>query len=426
MGLNILIVGVGVAGPALASLLLRTRQGHNITIIERARNLRVAGAQIDLKHQGVPIIQRMGLMDAVRKHAVGETGLEIVDSKDKVLMSMGVSPADGRGFTLTSEYEIMRGDLVRILYDDSIEQASRAAGDGSGGELEYRFDTTIADLSQDQSKVNVKLSDDSEQEFDLVIAADGQRSRTRSLAFGSQVSDAAFKPLGIHAAYWTMPRIESEGGLARMCVEPGRGLLTRTSNRPVTGANIFATSHTQEIRESYSTPVGEQKQAWLDLMKGSVWQGERLKEGLRRCDDFYAHEQGQVKMPTLFKGSVVLVGDAGYCPSPFTGLGTTLALGGAYTLVGELSKHGKDVNAALKAYENAIRPLVAECQQLTPGGPGVFFPATSIGVWVLQAVVRTMSMLQVDKLMNRWMTAGGKEYSGWVAAKYPELHLDAA
>ena len=36
------------------------------------------------------------------------------------------------------------------------------------------------------------------------------------------------------------------------------------------------------------------------------------------------------------QGRVTLVGDAGYCPSPLSGQGTSLALVGAYVLAGEL------------------------------------------------------------------------------------------
>lgn len=424
MGLNVLIVGAGLAGPALASSLLRSRQGHRITIIERAQSLRVAGAQIDLKHQGVPIVRLMGLMDKVKASVVSETGLEMVDSQDRRLISLGVSPADRRGLTLTSEYEIMRGDLVRILYDDSIYQSSRITAED--GELVYKFNTSVEELVQDGGKVQAKLSDGSRHHFDLVVGADGQRSRTRRLAFGSLVSEAAFKPLGIHAAYFTIPRIDGEGGLARVCTEPERLMLTRTSNRPVTGANIFTTGSQERIRESYSLPLAAQKQTWLDLMEGATWQADRFRKGLRDCSDFYAHEQGQVKMPNLINGSVVLLGDAGYCPSPFTGLGTTLALGGAYTLAGEICRHGSDLSSALHAYQTKIRPLVDECQQLSPGGPRLVFPSTALGVWIFQSIVRVLGILRIHKLVDSWMMASSRESAGWVAEIYPELNFETA
>jgi 2-polyprenyl-6-methoxyphenol hydroxylase-like FAD-dependent oxidoreductase len=46
---------------------------------------------------------------------------------------------------------------------------------------------------------------------------------------------------------------------------------------------------------------------------------------------------GQVQLDRWSQGRVVVLGDAGCCPSPLTGLGTSLALVGAYILSGGLA-----------------------------------------------------------------------------------------
>lgn len=68
-------------------------------------------------------------------------------------------------------------------------------------------------------------------------------------------------------------------------------------------------------------------------------------------------------MKQMYSGRVVLLGDAGYFPSPFTGMGTTVSLIGLYVLAGELARHGNDVYRALKAYEEVVRRPVNECQK---------------------------------------------------------------
>ena len=55
MPLNILIVGAGVCGPALALLLQGSHPKHNVTVVECFPSLRAAGQQIDVKSQGIPI-----------------------------------------------------------------------------------------------------------------------------------------------------------------------------------------------------------------------------------------------------------------------------------------------------------------------------------------------------------------------------------
>ena len=73
----------------------------------------------------------------------------------------------------------------------------------------------------------------------------------------------------------------------------------------------------------------------------------------------------------------MLLGDAGYCPTPLTGLGTSLALVGAYILAGELAAASDDAPAAnehdaiqraFDRYETRMRPYVKQGQELPPGG----------------------------------------------------------
>jgi 2-polyprenyl-6-methoxyphenol hydroxylase-like FAD-dependent oxidoreductase len=79
-------------------------------------------------------------------------------------------------------------------------------------------------------------------------------------------------------------------------------------------------------------------------------------------------------------GRVVLVGDAGYCPSPLTGMGTSLALVGAYVLAGELARAAGDHVRAFAAYEERMRPYVKQGQQLPPGGMNGYAPRSAFAI----------------------------------------------
>ena len=69
-------------------------------------------------------------------------------------------------------------------------------------------------------------------------------------------------------------------------------------------------------------------------------------------------------MPSWSKNRVALVGDAGYCASPLSGQGTSLALVGAYILAGELKLLASDHEEAFKRYNNIIRPYVEKNQAI--------------------------------------------------------------
>jgi 2-polyprenyl-6-methoxyphenol hydroxylase-like FAD-dependent oxidoreductase len=55
---------------------------------------------------------------------------------------------------------------------------------------------------------------------------------------------------------------------------------------------------------------------------------------------------------------VALVGDAGYCVSPASGQGTTIAMVAAYVLAGELATHKQELLAGISSYEHEIRDYV--------------------------------------------------------------------
>lgn len=80
---EILISGASIAGPALAWWL--RYYGFNVTIVERAPELRPGGYKIDIRGAAVEVIKRMGLYEKVNKAQAGMTGAAFVNDKGKVL-----------------------------------------------------------------------------------------------------------------------------------------------------------------------------------------------------------------------------------------------------------------------------------------------------------------------------------------------------
>jgi hypothetical protein len=61
----------------------------------------------------------------------------------------------------------------------------------------------------------------------------------------------------------------------------------------------------------------------------------------------------------LWKGRVVLLGDAAACPTPMS-VWERACDGRSYVVAGELRANGGDHAAAFSQYEAAMRPLVTE------------------------------------------------------------------
>ncbi|KAI1384844.1 FAD/NAD(P)-binding domain-containing protein [Hypoxylon trugodes] len=418
MPLNVLIVGAGVAGPALAIFLQGSNPSYNITVLERAPSLRTAGQQIDFKNQAVDVMKKMGILEAVKSLCVHEIGSEIVDSNGKGVASFGITPAGQQGRGLTSEYEIMRGDLVNLLYETSLKQNEKVKQLGKEGGLVYEFGKSLEDLAQDDNGVDVTFSDGQKRRYDIVVAADGYGSRTRRLAFGQEANDEAFKSTGVHAAYYSIPRIEGEGGVAKIYNAHGRRLIVlRPSDRPVTQVLLFTMAEEEKLKKCYKESVEKQKEAFAEIFKDAGWQSDRLLKGLKTCTDLYVNELAQIKMKQLHTGRVVLLGDAGYCPTPFTGMGTLGCFVGAYVLAGELARHGNNVSKAFSAYNETIKTPVEELQKL-PSLLGVFLPSSRVGVWILRNLMWAAS--KFEPLIPR---SQGEDPKRWKLPEYPELNL---
>jgi len=94
----------------------------------------------------------------------------------------------------------------------------------------------------------------------------------------------------------------------------------------------------------------------------------------------------QVRLEHWSSGRVTVVGDAGYAPSPFTGMGTSLAFIGAYILAGEISQQPNNIPAALESYERVLRPYIETIQKLPPGIPWPVNPQSTLSIKVFETV----------------------------------------
>ncbi|HYO68371.1 MAG TPA: FAD-dependent monooxygenase [Archangium sp.] len=362
---HVLITGASIAGPALAWWLVR--HGMAVTVVERAREFRDGGQNIDVRGAGRTVVQRMGLEKAIRERTTHEEAIAFVDERNHVRARIGAEQFNGNG--PVAELEILRGELARLLLEHSRDS------------VDYVFGDRIAALHDHGDKVEVRFEHGEGREFDLVIVAEGIGSSTRKLVFGDEVERV---PLDLYTAYFTVPRGENDGNVARWFNAPGgRSVFLRPDNLGTTRALL---SLQEKPRGYEKLPEAEQKALLKAKFADAGWETPRVLAALDGAKDFYFEAIGQVKMRRWSRGRIALLGDAAYCASPISGMGTSLALVGAYVLAGELARHD-DHAEAFAAYERLMRPYVDQAQDVPKAGPRIAQPQTRVGIALQRAVL---------------------------------------
>ena len=345
-GIRVLVAGASIAGPALAHWL--RRRGAEVTVVERAPGLRPGGQAVDARGVAKEVIGRMGLDAAVRAARTETAGAYTVDVDGKVLETYRADDEGGDGYI--AEIEILRGDLSRVLHDDT--------RDG----VEYIFGDRIAELTQDADGVDVAFAGGDRRRFDLVVGADGLHSALRAMVFGPR--ERFVRHLGLVLAFYTVP---NEFGLDRWLIDYQEPESGRSAGlRPIpdaTRAMAMFSFPAADLDVDYRD-VAAQKRLLRERMAGLGWLAPRILAHLDDTPDFYLDQVAQVVMDHWSNGRVGLLGDAAFSASPMSGGGTGLALVGAYLLAGELAAAGWDPAAGFAGYERRMRPFVEANQEI--------------------------------------------------------------
>ena len=125
LGPRVLISGASIAGPALAYWLVRA--GCKVTVVERATSFQLAGQGIDVRDAARDVVKRIGIFDRIRDNSSHEEGSEFVDYRNRCFARFGVD-ISGKGESLSSDVEILRGELVKILVDVTNDNISYIFG----------------------------------------------------------------------------------------------------------------------------------------------------------------------------------------------------------------------------------------------------------------------------------------------------------
>lgn len=390
-----LIVGAGIAGLSAASAL--DGAGWQSEIVERSPERRRGGYFIMMFGSGRTAADHLGIRGLRPRNANDATSYSF-DRHGNKKGSMGFSDFP------TSPWMMLRGDV------------EQAAFESLPTDVEITFSTTPTAITQDEDGATVTLRNTSEgtertERYDLVVGADGIRSTTRKLVWGPH-SDYLNK-LGYMICAYELPeplpglRIQDGANLS----EPGRSfmvfnfedhaptvLFSYKPEDPVAdrarAKEIGVPAH---LREVYGPePLGDMMEAALDH--------------LEHADEFLFDSVEQTRVDHWHHGHVMLLGDAAWCPTLYSGMGATSSLSGADVLRVALQEHPDSLERALTAWEEKLRGPIDEFQKAA-------FPMRSIFVQDNAEEVRKQNRNGLQKFLFTFPPAAK------IVANLPSLRL---
>lgn len=414
--LSVLVVGGSVAGPTTAYWLAKA--GAKVTIIERFPQMRSSGQNVDIRISGVSVMRNMpGMEEAVRANTLPVMGISLVRENGRPYGTIRPT-GNANQQSLISEYEILRGDLARILFNLTKNHKN----------IEYVFGEQVSSLQQnEQSNGPVTaefMNGYPATEYDLVIACDGATSRTRAMGLGCGTRDYILS-LNSWVVFFSIKKELLNGsqigeaystpGGRFICMGSDSSGITRVAMMGINPRNAHDAA--KPFREAKKLGTNALKEYVAQYFHGAGWKCDEIITGMLDADDFYGSEMVQVKPPTLHKGRFVLVGDAGYASGP-TGTGTSLALTGAYILAGEIRKHRGNIPAALRGYEEQMRPFVNEMQKIPAFIPGILAPQTAWGLWLRNAIFAFICWSGIPTLLQKFFGASSAHSDDYKVPEY--------
>ncbi|MFV8184570.1 FAD-dependent oxidoreductase [Streptomyces sp. AF1B] len=331
------VIGAGIVG--LTTGLALRRAGFEVVICERAPEIRAAGASLGLWANALAVFDDLGVGEQVRNIGA-PTEMHFHDPAGSLLDTPGYGPED-------HQYLLVHRAKLNDLLADAV------------GRDNIRLSSGFTAYEEHADHVTVHLSDAVSLDADVLVGADGAHSAVRA----QLVPGAAAQK---HAGHYSW----------RAVIPDAAG--TVTEDRLILGTNGsrggYVRTHDGSVywlvnQFNSPSPMGSSKQEALERivhLEDGGRDGTMARLIAATPEERVLHHQVMLVPPLPHWASrrVVLAGDAAHAMSPHITAGATLGIEDA-ALLGHLLGAGRDVPAALAAYETVQIPHYAHVARLS-------------------------------------------------------------
>jgi 2-polyprenyl-6-methoxyphenol hydroxylase-like FAD-dependent oxidoreductase len=324
---SVLVVGGGIGGLTLAAAL--GQRGIRTDVIELKGSGSVYGVGIIQPGNALRALSAVGLMKPCLKAGFQVNEYRYYDANENLLASL--KPLKVAGPDAPAMNMLPRPALHSIL-----QSAAEAAG------ARIRIGLTVESLRQSDASVEVLLSNGERTIYDLVVGADGIRSRVRQLLFGLK-----FEPrfTGLSAWRYTTGRPQ---GLTYQSMYLGVGVKAGLVPLTYDTMYLLLVSAEPDNRRLPEEQLGVLLSQRMKSFRGIV--GDLRDEVANATSVVYTPIEEVILPLPWHKGRIVIIGDAAHASSPHIAQGATMAIEDAVVL-GELVGSSTSVSDMLIEFE---------------------------------------------------------------------------
>jgi FAD-dependent urate hydroxylase len=330
--LHVVIVGAGMGG-LTAALALR-QAGYGVELYDRAPVLAPAGAGVSLWSNGIKVLSRLKLGEAIRAIGGSMQRMCYLSKEGDALTSFSLEPlvkAVGQ-----RPYPVARTDLQRMLLD-------------AVGPEHVRLGAHCIAVEQNGSAATAVFLDGHRATGDVVVGADGTHSIIRGIVLGEKVDRR-------YAGYVNFNGLVAyDSDLA-----PPDTWVTyvgdhkRASMMPVGGGRLYfffdvpLEPGLPPVASDVAAELTHHFKGWAPPVLRLI---ERLEPARVTRGEIFDIEP----LRRFVRGRVALLGDAAHSTAPDLGQGGCQAMEDAWVLANALSTNDLGVEDALERYEAARR-----------------------------------------------------------------------
>lgn len=335
---KVLIVGGGVGGMSLAICL--ARQKVAVDLIDLDPDWRAVGAGLSLNNASLRAFDRVGVLGEIRAHGDVHPGLKLYDVAGQ---PVAVAAPSGGGLAGES------GGILRPVLHKILADATRRSG------IAVELGVTVSTLVQDYEGVDIAFTNGHSGRYDLVVGADGLRSKIRDLVF-PEAPKPHFTGQGCWRAVFPRP---ADMHTSEMFIDPYH----KAGLNPVSRDQMYLFFMETMPENTWMPP-----ERWPEMLKErlSPFGGRvaAVRETLSAESQVnYRPLEMLLLQPPWYRGRIIMMGDAAHATTPHCAYGAGLAVEDAVVLA-ELLETGDALPAVFAKF---MQRRFARCRDIVEG-----------------------------------------------------------